>query len=1249
MPPGKRQRKLLRLLGLVLLVIVLLLALMPVWFPWLLKPVAARKGVRYSRYERHGFQKFALRDLTFTNRTLSIRADHIEALMPIPWFWRCVVEPGATNKEPFLRASKWEAEFHKQTTAQRSTATKPVSTYTNVQQTLVVFQTLKRWLPAAALSNGTLRIEQNVLHPELVTWAHARLQISGNVLQTGWQGTVELSPTRASVIEISSKSQQFHSTIQIVTESQGLKIESTNQWRGNVILASAEFARTGSLPKTANLDGEKVSIPPTLLKLEGYEDLSGFISGRWEEDHFLASIKATGQPVPARTNLPPVNFQVSALGDLNSTTIKSAFISAPWLTAQLTRDLKLYFSGPLIHEPATLLVSADFGRQPWVALDGKLSGEAEFAPTAKKFPAVRFHLTGSGIGWPSLKADVLSVEGVFDWPKLNISKAQAGFADNSSAVAQGDLDIQKRSVQYGALNFSGPLARCWLPKGCSYQNLAINAAFEGPFTNLTHRGNLSASGVVIPNLQSLELCCDWSALWTNRADVQIEVSAGKSLLTSEGSIAHEGSNSEIDLKSLQLNSAGTPLFKLQRPTRISLARDSGFSASLESFYLTGAGGAIQADGSLKWPREARVTAQVANIDSRIASDFLLQSLREVEIKNLYASGGWSNGAAVFEVKLSASTGFPEASKLQANNAGSNSNPLSVSIALNLKGNENGLTISNLLISSATSAVASAEGFLPLDFQPSVATNRINLDPTKPLRLVATAQPHALLWDMLSDWTCLSLQEPNLSVNVSGTWPNPLGNAQLAARQVQLRTRSKKFPNLEDLRVSVELDRESARLNQCELLVEKQPLRAVGELPLGNSFWSNLREKHQPNWERASGHVVMEKVELSAFHRFLPDFFAADGLLNLNVSLDTGLKFNGSLDVENVRTRPLPNLGTVRDIQLHLKFSQQTASLDQASASVGGATVRAAGQADLQRLNLSALEIPPFRFTLRGTNVPLSREPEAIIRSDLDLAVNKTNAAPAVISGTARLRNSFFLRDLAALVPGKVSGPETRPPYFSVTNKPLSDWPVDVHVVGDSFLTVRTPLFNGRVSSNLRIQGTLQEPSALGDLRIASGTVRFPFANLEVSQGLVTLSSGDPYHPQLNILAGSKKFGYDVRMELTGPADAPLIQFSSTPPLSSEQLVLMLTAGEVPRNEPSLSPQQKAQTVAIFFGKDLLARLGLSDQAEERLTVRSGEEMSERGTPTYNVEYKLTDRWSLVGEYDRFNAFNAGVKWRIYSK
>ena len=282
-------------------------------------------------------------------------------------------------------------------------------------------------------------------------------------------------------------------------------------------------------------------------------------------------------------------------------------------------------------------------------------------------------------------------------------------------------------------------------------------------------------------------------------------------------------------------------------------------------------------------------------------------------------------------------------------------------------------------------------------------------------------------------------------------------------------------------------------------------------------------------------------------------------------------------------------------------------------------------------------------------MPLSRQPETIIRSDLDLTLTKTNDSPAVISGNARLRDSFFLHDIADLAPGRVASPSRRPPYFSIEIQPLADWRLAVHVTGERFLKVRSTIFNGEVSANFNLQGTLKEPLALGDVRINSGLVRFPFANLKVQQGFVTLNSQDPYRPHLLVSAASEQSGYDLKLEVTGPADAPILQLSSTPPLSSEQILLMVTAGDLPREEHSLSTQQRAQTLALFVGKDLFARLGFGDEKEQRLTIHSGEQISEQGNPTYNVEYELTDRWSLVGEYDRFNAFNAGLKWRVYSK
>jgi translocation and assembly module TamB len=153
----------------------------------------------------------------------------------------------------------------------------------------------------------------------------------------------------------------------------------------------------------------------------------------------------------------------------------------------------------------------------------------------------------------------------------------------------------------------------------------------------------------------------------------------------------------------------------------------------------------------------------------------------------------------------------------------------------------------------------------------------------------------------------------------------------------------------------------------------------------------------------------------------------------------------------------------------------------------------------------------------------------------------------------------------------------------------------------------------------------------------------------VDQGLVSLGRTDPYHPQVLVNASSRAYGYDLKLVVHGPADQPVIEFSSTPGLTSEEIILMLTAGEIPKRELAFSTQKKAQTLALFVGKGLWSKLSSGQGGAERLTVKSGEDVSEQGKPTYSVEYKLAKGWSLVGEYDKYGALNAGVKWKVYSR
>jgi translocation and assembly module TamB len=1276
MPLGKRQRRVLLGIGIFLAGIVVLLVSLPLWLPWIMRPIAAKQGAQFASYQRLGYRRFAVEGVGFTNDAIKFRAQRIEGLVPSVWYWRIISSSAKQN--PFLQVSGWELDISPSTTtnlsqsAQTNHAT--ISVHRIVHEVADILQHVKHWIPTATLSNGTLRVESALLKVPNLDWSKGKAQgqLEWPEKQQRAAVTANLTNLPSWQANIESETLHLEGAVDFSANTNMDVVQSTWMWWSNHVELRAQFGRDGVLPETAIVRALQIRVPAELVRLPGYQDITGSIAGKWENGQYTVDASAKAAPLRAETNLPPVSAELHGRGDTNAAVISSAVISAPWLKAELSKEVTLHYSGQLLRERASLKVAADLSGQPWAKLEGKLNGEAELSPNGARFPTARFTISGAELGGYEVRAKTLTMTGGLDWPWLAITNANAALDDGSTVAVAGKMDFENKAIEGANLQLNGKLAQRWVPAGFKFENLSLRAKAEGSLTNLAHSGELKIINFTGPQTRPLQLNANWTGEQINLSRAEVSIAASNSTLSTAFSMTTNQepslTNIAINLEKLSLHKAAISVLELQKPAVIVMGKGdtNHWSLQVTGFDWRGASGGIGLESKLDWPTagEARISGE--NLQSDLFDDFFNFRTEKFEIGKLDASAGWTNGPLVFRVEIAGSgviggsdrppptesrlVRSPPVPKRQLEEAQPQAQWRGpVSLQMLAIGDQNGVAISNLVVNTATSTVASAYGFLPATVNPGAQSNIFDLALDKPLNLNVTTRPQSVIWQKLADLTGVVLRQPNLNVNLGGSWQEPNGEIRADIQEIQLPGRDEKIPKLQELKLDISLNPQLAKINECNFRVQGQPVTLTGELPLEKSFWSNIGKKPLPNWRNASAQLRIENAQISAFQPLLPEYLSPQGQVSLDARLLPGGNFEGDLDIAGARTRPFPSVGSIRDIQLRANVRNFAIRLEKATALVGGSQLWMSGEGDLSGSDWQKENVPPFNFALRGTNVPLSRQPESVIRSDLNLSVTKTNGAPAIVSGRARLRDSFYLSDLRDLAPGKVASPSRRPPFFSIEDEPFANWRLAVHVFGEKGLRVRSTLFNGQITPNLRIQGTLKEPVALGDLKVDNGLVRFPFADFQVQQGLVTLSSDNPFQPALLVSAVSRRFGYDVKLDVTGYADAPIIQFSSTPPLSSEQLVLMVTAGELPRTGATLSPQQRAQTAALFVGRDLLARWGFGDSSEPRLTITSGQEMSEAGRPTYNIEFKLTDRWALEGEYDRFNAYNAGVKWRVYSK
>jgi translocation and assembly module TamB len=1224
-----RRRLLYSLLALAALLLVASAAL-PLWLGVALRWFGPSRGLTYTRYERLPDSRFALHGVEFQRGNVRVTAARIEADTPALWLWR-----HSRAHPTLIAAENWQVEIRPRAAGAPAPPPRPEAGWVLLHAQLRrIGAQLERWLPQAQLGAGRVRWPGGEIAAAAARWANRELTVRGLGFRALRADGVVTIPAEPDVLRLALTLEEGTA---LSLESRGAEVSARLVYAAQPAIIDAQFGARGWLPLTAAVRAEHWALPGSRLKLgESYAQVRGDARLEWRDGRFRADVTATGEPLAGRKT-PPLTLALRGGGDLQAFTVEALEAALPGISAKLSAPVTIDRGGNFTGAGAVFSVRANLAEQPWLKASGTVEGEARLAAaigsgaTAGKIPRVEFELRAREVRAAGVALTTLGAQGSLLWPRLLLERAEIVGGEGERLVASGGWDFQAKEILPARIEGQirrASLAR-WLPTQPEFDVVTLRAEAAGAPADIPHRGQAEASGVKVKGLNPLQVALDWSGRGASVDTLALRVTAGGTQLAAAGSLSRDA----LRLERLELARGGAPLLALVQPAALRWRP----ALALEGLHL--AGGDATLDAKLSWGAAGRIELAARNLRSAWLADLVPERGPEWSVGLLALTGTWDHGPMEFALTSAATISLGE--------------NRTASVNLAARGSRRGLHLEALRATEGAATVLNATGELPVLFQPGTQP-ALRIEEDGAVRFDASAAPNAQFWQQLAALSGVELQNPAAWLKIGGTWSQPRGDVQLKADRVAFDPKrfTREIPAITGLDVQISAEPAGLALRRFTVAIEGQPVRVTGRLPVAEGRWRELTRQPATGLQReAELKLEIPEAEVAVFARFLPSFLAAQGRVQADVTYRNGA-LGGFVRLRDAASRPLGPLGVLQEINAELALAGRRIELRDVSAKSGGQPVALAGVVELPEPGSAARAgapwLPRYDLALRGENLPFVRQTGLLVRGDLDLKL-QTQSDPKVakISGVVNLRDSLFLQDVRAFLPkGGGGGGAKRPPYFSVNTPPLNTWPLAVEVTGERFLRLRMPVFSGVASAHFRLGGTLGEPRAIGEAAIDEGRVQMPFASFEVKQGAVRLTESNPYEPAIYVRATGRRYGYDLTLEIDGAASAPNVEFSSSPALDSEQVLLMVMTGAAPQNEINKSATQRAAGLGTFLGRSLLSSVSGETGGADRLSIESGEKISRQGRETYDIEYKLSDRWALTGEYNEFDEYNAGLKWRV---
>jgi len=494
---------------------------------------------------------------------------------------------------------------------------------------------------------------------------------------------------------------------------------------------------------------------------------------------------------------------------------------------------------------------------------------------------------------------------------------------------------------------------------------------------------------------------------------------------------------------------------------------------------------------------------------------------------------------------------------------------------------------------------------------------------------------------------------SLEIEGGGTLSDPRLSVALTVEQGVLPLAYGETPIPVDLQARLFFEAESLAISDLNAqTMEGAFLRAHGVIPLGIGWHRVTDGEFLSRDGPLSGKIESSTIDLAHFDKLVPGVRRLGGLLSIDADLSGSLsapECTASLSLTKGVVRFESRIPSLEEIEISLRADRTGIHIDSIDAEMGAGPLHAEGLIAFDDFKPESVEV-----RLEGDHVLLSRGKGLRVRGDLDLVLDGP-IGNLRLSGGVALSETRFVRHIP-LIPGK--GPpsvDDRFQPFSFTDPYLADVVLDVSLVTrtEKAVVVDNNLLSGELLIDMSLKGTGKDPFFQGTATFNEMLLKFPNSRFQVDAGRLSFTERDPYMPHIELFAQGRRQSYDISFTAWGPLNDPEMTFNTIPPLSEEDVLVLVTTGMLPDSLREKGVESEAlKQVGAYLGMELFQKYFGSETTEsgetiiDRVELSIGTEVGSDGTDNVVVEYRIQGPWSLQVERDIYADMNLGLVYRI---